>query len=94
MTSPTMDLQEAANTLKVHPHTLEKMIRAGDIPAGKLGRSYLLLTRDVLAYAEKIILKQTADRLNQRRPATKAARRGPSRAGLRSASASGGFCAL
>lgn len=34
MTSVTMDLQEAADTLKVHPHTMEKIIRAGGIPAG------------------------------------------------------------
>lgn len=86
--APTMSLAEAANTLKIHPHTLEKIIRDGEIPAGKVGRSYLMLTRDVLAYAEKIILQQTADRLGSR--PTRAGRRGPSRAGLRSASASAG----
>jgi excisionase family DNA binding protein len=90
MTSVTMDLQEAADTLKVHPHTMEKIIRAGDIPAGKVGRSYLMMTRDVLAFAEKTILQQTADRLNQR--PTRAGRRGQSLAGLHSASASAGSC--
>lgn len=63
---PTMSLIEAANTLQIHPHSLEKMIRAGDIAAGKVGRAYVLMTRDVLAYAEKIILQQTADRLRSR----------------------------
>lgn len=64
MSTPlTMSLDEAAQTLKIHPHTLEKMIRAGDIPAGRLGRAYVLMTRDVLAFAENVILKQTADRL-------------------------------
>ena len=62
-TKPTMSLLEAAETLKLHPRTLEKMIRAGDIPAGKPGRAYVLMTRDVLAYAEKTIMTQTADRL-------------------------------
>lgn len=62
-TKPTMSLLEAAETLQLHPHTLEKLIRAGDIPAGKPGRAYVLMTRDVLAYAEKVILQQTADRL-------------------------------
>lgn len=60
---PTMSLEEAAQTLKIHPHTLEKIIRAGGINAGKIGRAYVLMTRDVLAYAEKIIMRDTADRL-------------------------------
>ncbi|WP_226467064.1 helix-turn-helix domain-containing protein [Hydrogenophaga taeniospiralis] len=60
-----MSLLEAASTLKIHPHTAEKLIRTGKIPAGKIGRSYVLLSRDVLTYAEKIIIQQTADRLNK-----------------------------
>lgn len=62
-TTPTMSLIEAADTLKIHPHSLEKLIRAGDIAAGKVGRAYVLLTRDVISYAEKVIIQQTADRL-------------------------------
>lgn len=65
-TNPTMSVIEAAKTLQIHPHTLEKMIRAGDIAAGKVGRAYVLMTRDVLAYAEKIIMRDTADRLRAR----------------------------
>lgn len=65
-TTPTMSLIEAAKALKIHPHSLEKMIRAGDIAAGKVGRAYVLMTRDVLAYAEKVILQQTADRLRSK----------------------------
>lgn len=65
-TSPTMSLTEAAAALKIHPHTLEKLIRSGEIAAGKPGRAYVLLTRDVLAYAEKIILRDTADILRSR----------------------------
>jgi excisionase family DNA binding protein len=61
----TMSLLEAASTLKIHPHTAEKLIRTGKIPAGKIGRSYVLLSRDVLTYAEKIIIQQTTDRLNK-----------------------------
>ncbi|GEM_PF-1343082 len=66
-TGPTMSLAEAADTLKIHPHSLEKMIRAGDIAAGKIGRAYVLLTRDVLAYAEKVIMRDTADRIRASR---------------------------
>ena len=46
---PTMNLKEAAETLKIHPHSMEKIIRAGHIPAGRVGRAYVLMTRDVLA---------------------------------------------
>ena len=46
-----MNITEAADALKIHPHSLEKIIRAGDIPAGRVGRAYVLMTRDVLAYA-------------------------------------------
>ena len=86
-----MNLKEAAETLKIHPHSMEKIIRAGHIPAGRVGRAYVLMTRDVLAYAERIIIDQTAGRINA--STTRAARQGRSRAGSRSASASGGFCA-
>ena len=61
-TPPTMNITEAADTLKIHPHSLEKIIRAGDIPAGRVGRAYVLMTRDVLAYAERIIIDQTVGR--------------------------------
>ena len=53
---PTMNLKEAAETLKIHPHSMEKIIRAGHIPAGRVGRAYVLMTRDVLAYAGIITL--------------------------------------
>lgn len=88
-TSPTMGLAEAADTLHIHPHSLEKLIRAGDIPAGKVGRAYLLMTRDVVAYAEKIVLAQTAERLSKITKAPATSRR---RAGSRTASTSGGSC--
>ena len=44
-----MNITEAADTLKIHPHSLEKIIRDGRIPAGRVGRAYVLMTRDVLA---------------------------------------------
>ena len=88
---PTMGLKEAAETLNMHPHSVEKLIRSGQLAAGKPGRAYVLLSRDVLAYAEKIIIEQTAERLS-RRP-TKAPSTGRKRGGSRSASASAGSCA-
>lgn len=63
MTKPTVGVAEAASILKVHPKTVEDLIRDGDLSAGKVGRSWVMMTRDVVAYAEKTIMKQTADRL-------------------------------
>ena len=62
-----MDVSQAAETLKIHPHSLEKLIRRGDIAAGKIGRAYVLMTKDVLAYVEAIIVKQTSQRLYNKR---------------------------
>lgn len=64
MSTPlTMSVEEVADTLKIHRNSVRKLIQDGAIPAGKSGRAYIILTRDVLAYAEQIIMKQTADRL-------------------------------
>lgn len=62
----TLNVEEAAAMLHVHPETVKKEIRAGAIPAGKAGRSYVMLREDLLAYCRKIIDAQTKERL--RRP--------------------------
>lgn len=65
----TCSVKEAAEILKVHKSTIEKLIASGDLPAGRIGRSYVMRTADVERYAEKVILDQTADRLTKgRRP--------------------------
>jgi excisionase family DNA binding protein len=61
--NPTVDIKEAASLLKVHHKTVEDLISAGAFPAGKVGRSYVMMTSDVLRYIEQIIVKQTADRM-------------------------------
>lgn len=60
---PTVNTIGAAEILCVHPKTVEDLIRDGRIPAAKVGRSWVMMTRDVLAYAEKAITEQTAKRL-------------------------------
>ncbi len=67
MNTPTVGVKEAAQLLQVHENTVEKLIAAGAIPAGKVGRAWVMMTRDVLAHAEKTILDQTAQRLGRRR---------------------------
>lgn len=82
MTPLTTDVKGAANILKVHPKTALDLIESGAIPAAKVGRAYVMLTKDVLAYVENRIVSQTAERM--RRP-TKASRRDHSRAGSHNA---------
>lgn len=60
---PTMTTAEAAETMNVHHKTVEDLIHAGVLPAGKLGRAWVLKTSDVLKYVDQEIQRQTADRL-------------------------------
>lgn len=92
--SPTCTVKAAAKLLNVHSSTVEKLIHDGNLPAGKVGRAYVILTKDVLGHAERVILNQTAERLvSLKGPSTKATRRGSSRAGSRNASALRDSCA-
>lgn len=70
--TPTLNTTEAAELLKVHPKTIEELIHSGAIPAAKIGRAWVMLTADVLAYAEAEIKKQTASRMRatSKEPAT------------------------
>lgn len=94
--SMTLDVNQAAEMMKVHPKTVTDLIASGAIPAAKIGRSWVMLTSDVLNHIDNMISQQTAQRMgaSQRgRRATRAARPGPSREDLRTASSSGATCA-
>ena len=58
----TLDLRGAAALMNVHPRTVEAMARDGRLPAAKIGRAYVLLERDILAFIERTIACQTAKR--------------------------------
>lgn len=79
MTSPTVDIQGASALLKIHPKSVLDLIASGAIPAARVGRAYVMLTRDVMAHVEQLIISQTAQRLQvpgrRRRPAAKVKRR-------------------
>ena len=78
--SPTVDINGAADLMKVHPKTVLGLISTGAIPAAKVGRSYVMMTKDVLAHIEQIIVKQTAARLGiPQRQGRKSARSEPLR---------------
>lgn len=58
-----MNTTAAAALLCVHPKTVEDLIKNGSIPAAKVGRAWVMMTKDVLAYAERAITEQTAKRM-------------------------------
>lgn len=49
--------------LNVHENTVFKLIETGTLPAAKIGRAYVLLCKDVMAYVENMVAQQTAQRM-------------------------------
>jgi hypothetical protein len=47
MTMRTLDLNEAAQFLRLHPHTLEAKARAGEVPGAKPGKCWVFLDVDL-----------------------------------------------
>lgn len=62
----TVDIHGAADLMKVHPKTVADLINSGAIPAARVGRAYVMLTKDVMNHIEGTIVRQTAERM--RRP--------------------------
>jgi excisionase family DNA binding protein len=60
---PTVDITQAAELMKVHPKTVLDKINSGELAAGKVGRAYVFMTKDVLALIEHEIISQTAKRM-------------------------------
>lgn len=60
---PTVDVDGACDILKVNRTTVLDLIATGKLRAGKLGRSYVMLTQDVLRLVEQTIMEQTSARL-------------------------------
>jgi hypothetical protein len=49
----TLDLNEAAAFLKLHPATLRLRAAAGLVPAARIGRRWMFLEEDLAAYVRK-----------------------------------------
>lgn len=62
-TPDTVDINGAADLLKIHPKTVLDLIGTGELPAAKVGRAYVMLTRDILEHIQNAIYNQTAERL-------------------------------
>jgi excisionase family DNA binding protein len=59
----TLDLQEAAAMLKVHENTVLELVGSGEVPGAKIGRAWVFLDEDLLAYVRKQINQQSANRV-------------------------------
>ena len=46
----TLDVAAAARLLKIHPITLKRMAKTGDIPGAKIGRRWVFVEVDLLAH--------------------------------------------
>ncbi|MCA3020145.1 MAG: helix-turn-helix domain-containing protein [Rhodocyclaceae bacterium] len=46
----TLDLDAAAQLLKIHPITLKRMAKTGEIPGAKIGRRWVFVDVDLLAH--------------------------------------------
>lgn len=63
MNNDTLDVPGAADLMNVHVKTVLDLINQGVLPAGKVGRAYVLLKKDVMAHIERVIIQQTAARM-------------------------------
>jgi len=61
----TLTTSGAARVLNIHENGVLKLIGAGDLPAAKVGRAWVMLERDVMQYLENQITRQTAARLRR-----------------------------
>lgn len=65
MTMTTLSVAQAAQTMKIHTETVLELIRDGVIPAAKIGRAYVMMEKDVLAFVADQITRQTTKRRSQ-----------------------------
>lgn len=62
MTKETFSLTESAEYLNTSAETLEELIDTGAIPAGRIGKAYVLHIADLREYLRAEIERQTAER--------------------------------
>ncbi|MGO8754501.1 MAG: helix-turn-helix domain-containing protein [Gallionellaceae bacterium] len=46
----TLDIKQAADFLHLHPVTLQRMAKRGDVPAARLGRRWIFLEIDLVSF--------------------------------------------
>lgn len=58
----TYDADGAANILHVDRDTVLDLINTGDLPAAKIGRSWVIAEDHIAAYLHEVIARQTRER--------------------------------
>jgi excisionase family DNA binding protein len=58
----TFTREEAAEYLITELNTLDAMIEAGELPAGRIGKAYVLHLDDLRDFLRREIVRQTAER--------------------------------
>jgi excisionase family DNA binding protein len=63
----TLDLDAAASLLKIHPITLKRWAKTGEIPGAKIGRRWVFLEVDLVAHlrAQYVRRVQQGENLEQ-----------------------------
>jgi excisionase family DNA binding protein len=59
----TLNITEAADMLKIHENTVMELVGSGAIPGAKIGRAWVFIDDDLLAYVRKEIARQSAARV-------------------------------
>jgi excisionase family DNA binding protein len=58
----TLDLDECADFLGLHPTTAKKKAAAGELPGAKIGRSWVFLESDLVEYLQGQVRNQMKER--------------------------------
>lgn len=59
----TVDVQGASQLMRANPETVYKLINDGTLPAGRIGKAFIMLKKDVINHIESTIIRQTAERM-------------------------------
>ena len=65
----TIDTTECAALLRCSPDQVEEMARAGDLPGLKIGRAWLFVRADLLAFLAERAREEAQARRSKRQPA-------------------------
>lgn len=68
-TDETIGSEDCAKLLRCTPEQVEELARAGEIPGLKLGRSWLFVRADLLAYLAEKAREEAQQRRARRQPA-------------------------
>ena len=58
----TLDTTEVAALLRAEPETVLQLARSGELPGARIGKSWVFLREDVVAFLKDRISRDTADR--------------------------------